>query len=464
MSPNEKPALRINRIAKISPASKIHLMKPFRTLLLGAGVLMCVVQFSLAQNWANWRGPSFNGSTTAKNLPAEFSPTNNVKWVADLPGPSAATPIVWNDHIFLSSTDTRTRTLRALALERKTGKLRWNHEVAQGFSQDNRSNLASPSPVTDGERVIFFYGTGDLVAYDFSGEKLWARNLQQDYGQFAFLWTFSTSPLLHDGVLYMQVLQRDVPVNGRGRTDGPNDSYLLALDPKTGKELWKQLRPCEARAESREAFSTPIPFTHGGRAEILVAGGDTITGHDPKNGAELWRWATWNPTSITHWRLVPSPVPAGDIVIVPAPKGAPIYAFKLGGKGTLDDSAIAWTSPEREVSSDVSTPAFHDGRFYVLNSDRKHLSRVDPATGKADWIGDLGTRIKLEASPTIADGKIYMQNFKGEVFVAAAGPEFKILHVAAMGDSGDNDTRSSIAIAHDQLFIRTASKLFCVGN
>lgn len=417
-----------------------------------------------AQNWANWRGPNYDGSTTAKNLPVEFSKTNGVKWVADLPGPSAATPIIWGDQVFVSSTDVKTRTLRAMALDRKSGQVLWNHEIAQGFSQDNRSNLASPSPVTDGERVIFFYGTGDLVAFDFAGKQLWARNIQKEYGQFAFQWTFSTSPLLFDGKLILQVLQRDVPANGRGRKDGPNDSYLLALEPATGKEIWKHIRPSEARAESLEAFTTPTPFTHAGRTELLVAGGDCVSGHDPKTGAELWRWGTWNPTRITHWRLVPSPVAAAGIVLAAAPKGAPVYAVKLGGKGTLDDTSLAWTSAEREVSSDVSTPAFADGKFYVLNSDKKILARVDPATGKADWLGELGTRVKLESSPTIADGKIYMQNFKGEVFVVAAAPEFKILHVAAMGDAEDNDLRSGVAIAYDQLFIRTGTKLYCVGR
>jgi outer membrane protein assembly factor BamB len=438
-------------------------MKPFSPAVVCL-VFTCLGADLPAQNWSNWRGPNYDGSTVARNLPVEFSKTNGVKWVADLPGPAAATPVIWGDHVFVSSTDTKTRTLRALALDRQTGKVLWNHEVAQGFSQDNRSNLASPSPVTDGERAIFFYGTGDLVAFDFDGKQLWLRNLQKEYGSFAFLWTFSTSPVLFDGRLFLQVLQRDVPVNGRGRADGPNDSYLLALDPKTGKELWKQLRPGDARAESRESFATPMPFTHAGRTELLVAGCDCLTGHDPKTGVELWRWGTWNPTRITHWRLVPSPLAAAGVVMVAAPKGAPVYAIKLGGKGDLDAAALAWTSPDREVSSDVSSPAFYEGKVYVLNSDKKTLARVDPGTGKADWVGDLGTRVKLEASPTIADGKVYVMNFKGEVFVVAAAPEFKLLHTAAMGDDGDNDLRSSIAIARDQLFIRTGSKLYCVGR
>src|SRR6478609_4794022 len=132
-----------------------HLFAGSTMVLLGS--LLTVT----AQNWPNWRGPNFEGSTTAKNLPVDFSKTNNVRWVAELPGPSAATPVIWGDHVFVSSTDLKTKTLQALALDRKSGKVLWNHEVASGFRQDDRSNLASPSPVTDGERVYFFFGTSD---------------------------------------------------------------------------------------------------------------------------------------------------------------------------------------------------------------------------------------------------------------------------------------------------------------
>ena len=107
---------------------------------------------------------------------------------------------------------------------------------------------------------------------------------------------------------------------------------------------------------------------------------------------------------------------------------------------------------------------FYQGRFYVLNGDKKNITRIDPATGKADWIGDLGTRVKIESSPTGADGKIYFQNFRGEVFVVAAAPEFKLLSIAAMGDEEDNDLRATIAVAQGSLFIRTGSKLYCVGT
>lgn len=438
-------------------------MKTRLLLLCASGVLLATS--SDAENWPHWRGPLFNGTTTEKNLPETFSKTNGVKWVADLPGPSAATPAVWGDHVFVSSTDEPNKTLRAICLDRKTGKKLWNHEVGTGFSIDRMSNLASPSPLTDGKLVWFYYGTGDLAAFDFDGKKVWARSITKDYGQFAFNWTYGASPTLWEGKLFIEVLQRNVPVRGRG-SDGSNDSYLLALDPKTGKELWKHVRPSEAHEESLEAYSTPIPFEHGGRKELLIIGGDCISGHDPKDGKELWRWGTWNPTRIGHWRLVPSPVTGAGVVLACAPKGSPIFAVKAGLKGNLDDSCLAWKSDEREVSSDVATPLFYKGKFYVVNGERrtKIIARVEPKTGKADWIGELGEGAKIESSPTASDDKIYFQNFKGEVFIVSAADQFKLLNKIPMGDESDDQLRASIPISDGQLFIRTGKRLYCVGK
>ena len=431
--------------------------------LLLVAVSTWLTSSALSENWSHWRGPHYNGSSTETDVPSEFSKTNNVKWVAALPGPSAATAIVWEDHVFLSSTDDKNKTLHALALDRKSGKLLWNKEVAVGFSQDNYSNFGSPSPVTDGKLVVFLYGNGELAAFDFAGTKLWARSLQKDIAQFAYQWTYGSSPTLYDGKLFVQLLHRNEPVHGRGRADG--ESYLLALEPKTGKEIWKHVRPSDAKAESQEAYSTPIPFEHKGRAELLITGGDCITGHSLKNGEELWRWGTWNPERIGHWRLVPSPVTGGGVVLACGPKGSPIFACKAGAKGTQDDSGIAWKSTEKAVSSDVATPLFYKGRFYVLRGEqRPTLSRVEPATGKVEWTGELENRPKIEASPTAAGDKIYFQNFKGEVFVVAAADQFKLLNTIPMGDEGDDKLRSSIAISQGNLFIRTGRKLYCIGK
>ena len=241
---------------------------------------------------------------------------------------------------------------------------------------------------------------------------------------------------------------------------------MLALDPLTGKELWKEARASEAKQESHEAYSTPIPFKHNGREEILIVGGDSMTGHDSATGKELWRWGTWNPTRIGHWRLVPSPVTGGEVVLACAPKGSPIFAFKAGAKGTQDDSVLAWKSSDREITSDVATPLFYKGKFFVLKGEPPHatISKVDPASGKVEWTGELGTRSIIQSSPTCGDDKIYFQNFKGEVFIVGAGNEFKLLKTISMGDEGDDLLRSSIAISGGNLFIRTGHKLYCAGK
>jgi outer membrane protein assembly factor BamB len=399
-----------------------------------------------------------------------------VKWAVTMPGASASTPVIHGDRIFTTAADTKTGQQAALCLDRRTGKQIWRADISEFTTDGQYSNSCSPSPVTDGKVAIFFFGTGELVAFDVDGKKLWERNL----GPFAFQWTFSSSPLLHDGQVIMQVLQRDVAVRGRGKPTG-NESFLLALDPKTGRELWKAQRPSEAVAESRESFATPLPFEHNGRRELVVIGGDAITGHDPKNGRELWRWGQWNPTKIGHWRLVPSPTAGEGVLLACAPKNAPVYAVKVGGKGALSYKDLAWqshvqptedaaetapTKNERDLTSDVPTPLFYQGKFYILNGTKRKLYCVNPADGAAIWSGDLGGRSVFQASPTAADGRIYFMNFDADVYVVqAGGSEFKLLHKTNLRDEGDDTRhRSSVAISQGNLFVRTGTKLYCFGN
>lgn len=428
--------------------------------------ILIVPSSLLADNWAQFRGPNFNGFTDQRGLPSDWSVTKNVVWSTDLPGASAASPIVWDDKVFVSTTDADQKVLVAMCLDRASGNVLWKHAVAKGLRRDSRSNYAAPTPATDGEVVVFFYGNGPLVAYDLDGTEIWKRNIAEDYGEFAFGWTFSTSPLLHDGRLYLQVLQRDTAVDGRGFTDKKNESYLLALDPKTGKEIWQVNRPSKAKVESREAFTTPIPFHHNGRDELLVVGGDALSGHDPDSGKELWRWGTWNPKRIGHWRLVPSPVAGNGVILACAPKKEPIYAIKAGGNGDLseDESAIAWTSVDpKVVSSDVPTPAFAYGDFFVLNKDRKMMARVSPADGAIKWQVRLPGNAHYEASPLVADGKIYIINFSSRVIVLDA-ESGRTLGDVEMDEPQDDPTRASIVAAHGQLFIRTTNKVFCIAQ
>jgi outer membrane protein assembly factor BamB len=353
--------------------------------------------------------------------------------------------------------------LQAMCFDRVSGTLLWSHDVAKGVRQDSRSNKASPSPATDGRQVVFFYGSGDLACFDLDGGRRWARNIQQDYGPLAFFWTFGGSPLLYEGKLYLQVLQRNMPVDGRDVKG--NESYLLALDPRTGKTLWRHVRPSQAAAESQESHSTPVPMLHAGRRQLLIAGGDAISGHDPATGQELWRWGGWNPSRAPNWPLIASPVAGDGIALVCVPKGQPVYAITTQGNGALDAHGVLWTSRGvRELTSEVPTPAYYDGDFFVLSDSRNCLSRVAASTGRTVWTVRTPGTAKYEASPLAADGKIYLINFNGEVAVLNA-TSGEVLRVIPMDQPAAGEmVRSSIIAAHGQLFIRTTRRLYCVGK
>ncbi len=441
-------------------------MKP-RSLIFSA-ILFTSLSAS-GGNFPGHRGAQFNGTASEPQptLPDTFSPTENVAWKTDLPGPSSATPCVWGDHVFVTAAVKETKKLHAIALQRTTGKILWSKPLADGFALDDKSNMASPSPTTDGKTVLFFFGSGDLFALDFQGQQKWHVDLLEgSKNYFSFLWTFSSSPTIDDGKIYLQVLQRDVPFKQFGLQRGDPDtkdipSYVAALDLATGEELYRVTRPSDAVAESREAFTSPTPVTIGERRSILIAGGDDLTLHNESDGQEIWRWGTWNPNRIGHWRLVPSPVTGDGIALVCAPKKAPIYAVDL------ETGKLAWKSEEAEISSDVCTPLFYKGHFYILNGERKqkHLSCVEPKTGKILWTGDLETRAKIECSPIACDDKIYFTDHNGTIFVISASTEkYELLHRTEFGSKKVKKLRAGIVPAHGNLFVRTHDALFCLGK
>ncbi len=414
-------------------------------------------------DWPNWRGPSFNGASQVTGLPVEFSPTKNVKWAVDMPGPSSATPIVCGSRVFLSTVDTKADNLVAMCLDRSTGKELWREEVGTGYKPagrgsntrgDQMSTYVNASPVTDGERVAFYFGNGDLACFTVHGKKLWQRNMQQEMGDFAILFTHSCTPQFYRGKLYFLLLQRNEPESGKGKG---GESALLALDPDTGKTLWRAVRPTDAIAESHETYNTPIPAKIGGVDAILLVGADYVTAHDPADGRELWRWGTYNPGHREDtWRIVPSAVAGGDVVLACAPKGAPVYAIKVTPGAA---PKTAWTTAEREdITADVATPLYYKGRFYVMADLRNTLACLDPATGKTVWFAEVPL---TWGSPTGADGKVYLLTRRGEAIVidAATG---RILAKNPMAEH-EAEINTTIAAAHGCLFIRTTTKLYCVA-
>ncbi len=414
-----------------------------------------------AENWPQWRGPFFNGSTTETNLPAKFDESENVAWTTPLPGSSGATPIVWNDRIFLPSVDASTGDLLALCLDLKTGKVLWKNKTGKD-RPGVRNNAASPSAVTDGKTVWFFYGTASLFAFDLEGKELWTRDLEKDHGHNALMFGYSSSPLLYQGKLYIVAIRNRRPnAYGGPPAQAATESYLLAIDPATGKDLWKHVRQTDAVGEAQESYSTAIPREVGGKAEILVYGADYMTAHDPATGKELWRWGGYNPTKINHWRIVPSAAVADDIVIAVGPKFSTLFALRPKGEGRLGDDIVAWKFQKR--TPDASTPLYYKGRLYFLDDDRRVVTCVDPKTGEQKWQGELPGRAVIRASITGADGKLYIISELRETTVLAAGDEFKILHTTKLGATGRAFARASIVAANGRLLIRTGENLYCVA-
>jgi outer membrane protein assembly factor BamB len=427
---------------------------------------LAVMSPSWTADWPNWRGPDYNGSADETNLPSSWSETENLAWATELPGPGEATPIVWGDRVFVSSADKGGNDLHALCLSVRDGKVLWRKKVAEVVRRAPNNSMACPSPVTDGKRVYFLFGTGNLAAFDVDGSEVWARDLEADFGRFSVKWGYGSSPLLYDGKLYVQVVRREQPYEWSGEGEWPTDSFLLALDADTGKDVWKQPREPDGVDENQDAYSTPVLYAHAGRTEIVLAGGDCVTGHDPATGQELWRLG-YNLNGAGMWRLVTSPVPGDGLVYGVMPRGGnSLFAIPAGRSGTIAWEDLAWTYDT--FTPDVCVPLVYQGRLYVLADGKRVLSCLDPKTGKQLWQGELaqegqrgGGRGVFRASPLGADGKVYLMDEAGEAIVLAAGDEFKVLSRIPMG-GGKN--RSSLVAAQGRLFIRTSEKLYCVAK
>jgi outer membrane protein assembly factor BamB len=425
-------------------------MIALRHMVLLIGLCWCAVAALSAENWPQWRGPSLNGLSAEKNLPVRWSKTENITWKLPLPAWSGSTPIVWGDRIFLSvADDLRHRegeNLFLWSIDRTKGTVLWKRALGGGNHQERKQNMSSPSPVTDGKRVWVMTGTGILKAFDFDGKELWNRDIQKDYGRFGLNWGYGSSPLLVGDALYVQVL------HGM-RTDDP--SYVLRIDAATGKTLWRVERPTRARFESPDAYTTPALLKYGTASEVVVTGGDAVTGHDPATGKELWRANSLNPDNDGSYRIVASPVVHGDLIIVPS-RERPLLVLKAGGRGDVSRSHLLWSF---NYGPDVPTPVTDGTYLYVIN-DRGIMWCLDLKTGKEVYGRQRLRSATYSGSPVLADGKIYVTNEDGVTVVVKAGPTFQVL---AENDF-DDYTLSSPAVSEGQIFIRTATHLYCIGK
>jgi outer membrane protein assembly factor BamB len=399
---------------------------------------------ALADNWPQWRGPTMNGISSETHLPVKWTTEENIAWKLPLPGRSGSTPIIWKDLIFLQVTDGD--NIELWCVDRTKGTPVWKNHLGGGNVRMRKHNMSSPSPATDGNTVWVMTGTGILKALDFKGKELWVRDIQKDYGPFGLNWGYASSPLLHEDSLFIQVL------HGM-KTDDP--SYVMRLDKKTGKTLWKVERPTDAIRESPDSYTTPAIWRQGKQMELVVTGGDVVTGHDLATGKELWRMKGLNPQNNPAYRIVASPVVHDELVYAPT-RVRPLLAIRGGGRGDVTESHRVWSFDQ---GPDVPTPVT-DGTYFYIIRDNGTVFCLDAKTGKEIWGGQRIKPGAYSSSPVLADGKIYATSEDGVTTVLKAGPEFAVLAENSLADY----CLSSPAVSDGQIFIRTDGFLFAIGQ
>jgi outer membrane protein assembly factor BamB len=458
-----------------------------------------------AQHWPHWRGPSHDGLVKGENglpvswtaecapttpgsesvlggpldvresdaiefeaqrgrgrAPAEGRPivptacsnieTKNVAWKLPLPAYSGSTPIIWGNTVFLSvATAANSGALELWAIDRNKQAVAWKRPLASSNHMERKQNMSSPSPVTDGKYVGAMTGLGIFKAFDFGGKEIWSRDIQADYGRFGLNWGYASSPLLRGDALYVQVL------HGM-KTDDP--SYLLKIDKMTGKTLWRVERPTPAVHESPDSYTTPAWVEANGRAELIITGGDVVSGHDPATGKEYWRADVLNPQRNGAYRIVASPTIVDGLIIAPT-RNNPLVAIKPGGTGDVAASHVVWSFAQ---GPDVPTPV-SDGKLLYVVRDGGVVFALDVKTG-ATVYGPVrlppGT---YSASPILADGKIYVSTEEeGLTTVFRAGPKFEVLSSNLLLGDCSPYCLSTVAISEGQLFIRTSSYLWVIGE
>ena len=435
-------------------------MRKRKIYLCAVIVILAISAMVRGTDWPQWRGPFFNGSTDEKNLPDSWSWTENVAWVSPLPGPSGATAIISNGRVFVSSMVEKGPDFVALCFDAKDGRKLWEKQVGSDSRRIPRNNMASPSPAADGKRVFFLYASGDLVGFDYDGNKLWSRNIEAEYGNLALQFGYSSSPMLYGNKLYVIAIRRNKPYRPP-EAEEPLDSFLIALYQETGKTIWRQQRTTNAFDEGMETYSTPIPFVREGRTEILNTGGDFITAHDAETGKELWRFEYWT-RKVRDSRIIPTLVTGDGLIFGTRHKHGGVFALELGSADDPSQARIVWEF--NGPSPDCTTPLFYRNRLFVLNGIRggKPVTCLDPGTGARIWQGEIGGRGPWRASLTGADGKLYCINETGEIVVLdAGGDEFKIIFETKIDEA---PIQSSISIANEHLFIRTAKNLYCISK
>ena len=392
-----------------------------------------------AADWPAWRGPAGTGVSAEKDLTLDWRTAPAPRWRTPLPEPGTSTPIVSQEKIFLTQSEGKRRHL--LCFDRKDGKLLWTAGV--GVVLEERTHKTNPyasaSPVTDGERVIVWFGSGGLAAYDFSGTELWRTDLGVHDHRFGY----GGSPAIHGDLCFLNF--------------GPGvREFLVAVDKRTGKEVWRHASPVPGADDVLGTWSTPLIVEHQGRTELISALRGELAALDPKPGKMYW--------SVNDWGLQAkaSPVAGEGVVVLTGdfePKTSEV-AVRLGGAGDVSKTHVLWRKTPSRVR--VGTGVIHVGHFYGSRTPG-FADCVELETGKIVWDERLavkGRNSPIWSSPMLADGKLHFVNQTGDVFAVRASPRFELIATHSLGETSN----ASPAISDGEIFLRTYEAIWCFGG
>ena len=411
-----------------------------------------------ADNWPQWRGgdlTSVSKEPGEASVPVEFNKDKNMLWRVPMPGAAGSSPIVWDDNAFVTSIDGENLLLICVGVS--DGKVKWK-KLLDGINQKGRdgSNSASPSPCTDGQHVWAMMGNGMLFCFTVDGEQVWKKDLQEEYGKFNIQFGMSTTPILDNGNLYLALMHGNMR-----STKETSKGQVIALDAKTGKQIWLHQRNTDGVSENTHSYASPTIYRKGSDELLITHGADYVIGHSLEDGSELWRCGGFNPKGRSYnrfLRLVASPACGDGIIVAPTAKRGPVLGLKVDLSGDVSASAEARHWEMKQGTPDVSTPVVYDGYVY-LAGERGDLTCVDVRDGSVNYRERLSAD-KQRSTPVVWDGKIFIAGRRGTVFVVKAGPELEVLSKNELGE----ETTASPAIADGRIFIRTFDALYAFGQ
>jgi outer membrane protein assembly factor BamB len=388
--------------------------------------------------WPRWRGPSGQGYVDGTNYVDTWSNSENIAWRVDVPGVGHSSPIVWGDHLFLTTGTEDGSRMSMLAFSRTDGRLLWETVVpSSGIEHVYWKNTrASATPTTDGTLVWASFGTHGLVAFDFSGDIVWQTKL----GDLANYHGSAGSPVLYKDRIFLFQDHNGTDTLG---------SYVAAFDAQTGETIWKQDR------SARVGWGTPIVIRTDTRDELIVSSQRTVQAYDPDTGAELWT------VRGNTFEVIPTPVVGHGLVFCSSGRAGPTFAIRPGGTGDVTDSHVEWRSPKG--SPFVPSAIIHGDLLYLINDMQSILTVFEAATGELAYQGRLGTPVRegISSSPVVVGDKLFFTNDLGQTFVVRAGRTFDLLHVNDL----DAQVIASPALVDGTWYWRTATELLAIrGN